>query len=149
MKRLLYVLKAVGSIGSAVLIYMTVTKARAGDENLILYITACVFAVAVTAAFFCLGALCSRTEKLEEAVRRLTYDSFGEEIQDEGSKRECPVCHTFYGGESCPYCGAVGEKASDAADVFATEDPDYKGTDFSSEDYVSAHAPEDVMDEGR
>ena len=147
MKRLLYVLKAVGSIGSAVLIYLTVTKATAGDGNLILYITACVFAAAFTAALFCLGALCRRTEKLEDTVRRLAYDAFGDEADDE-PKRECPVCHTFYGGEACPYCGGERDTETDTDAVFATEDPDYKGTDFSSEGYVSAHAPDDVSGEG-
>ncbi len=147
MRRITDILKGVCSIGTAIIIYMTVLHATRNGEHILLYVTASVFALALTLSLFFISSLAWRVESLEKTVRRLTDDSFGEE---DAERRECPYCHAMIdeGEEICPYCRNEGSPgARPAGEFFETEDPDYKGTDFSGEDYVSAYTDdkEDIL----
>lgn len=144
MKSFVYVLKAVSSIASAVLIYFSVMKITANDPNMLLYIIASVFALAFTSSLFCVSSLVRRVEGLETFVRKLSDDGY--EDEGEGERRECPYCHAFIDAneEICPYCNNEDYSAKGDSYDFATEDPDYRGTDFSGEELVSAHISDDT-----
>ena len=79
MKSFVYVLKAVSSIASAVLIYFSVMKITANDPNMLLYIIASVFALAFTSSLFCVSSLVRRVEGLETFVRKLSDDGYEDE----------------------------------------------------------------------
>ena len=136
MKRLTDVLKAACSIGTAILIYMTVIEIKDGGKNVLLYSVAAGFALALSATLFAVSSLLSRVDRLERALFALTDESYPEETEE---GRECPLCHAFYDGDECPYCHGTVPEGVRAAGGFPTEDPDYKGTDFSAEEYVSAN----------
>ena len=143
MKRFSDVLKSVCSIGTAIMIYICITKAVEKNAHILLYVTAAVFAAALTASLFFISSILKRIDALEKTVRTLTYDEYEEE---EEPRKECPYCHAYIGEseEICPYCG--NEKSPDArypGERFETEDPNYNGTDFSGEEYVSAHIDSD------
>ena len=143
MKRLIDVLKAVCSIGAALVIYMTVMKIVDGDENMLLYILASVFAAALALSLYFAASLGARVSSLERTVRALTDDSYEQETPP---AKECPICHSFIDAdeEVCPYCKGERPFASGEGEAFATDDPDYKGTDHSGEEYVSAYVSDDA-----
>ena len=144
MKRLADILKAVCSIATAVVIYMSVMKAVEGNENILLYIIASIFALSITVAMFLVSSLSSRVSNLERFARTFYEDDYED---GESFQKECPVCHAAIKDdeEMCPYCKndcyTVNEQ--DNA-VFATDDPKYNGTDYSNEEYVSAHISDDA-----
>ena len=143
MKRFTYLLKAVCSIGTAILIYVTVIRATEGGDNILLYVLASVFAVVLTASLFAVSALSERCAELERTVRSLVYEGYE---QEEAPQTECPFCHAKYDAdeEICPYCKNEAPSVPGISDRFETEDPEYRGTDFSGEDLVSANA--DITD---
>ena len=138
MKRITDIIKYLCSIGSAIIIYLTVIRATEGGKDILLYVVASVFSVALTVALFLISSLEGRVSYLERTVRALTDDGYE---QEDAPRRECPNCHAYIDEdeEVCPYCGGNERDAGAGAEYFATEDPDYKGTDFSGEEYVSAH----------
>ena len=137
MKRFSYLLKAASSIGTAILIYMTVIRATEGKNDILLYVLASVFALILTLSLFAVSALSEKCAELEKEVRSLTYEGYE---QEETAQTECPDCHALYDADeaTCPYCGGSGARG--AAERFDTEDPQYRGTDFSEEELVSANA---------
>lgn len=136
MKRIIGAAEGVCSIAALVTIYMTVMKAVEGADVLP-YGIASVSITALAVSTFCISSLIGRVERLELDVRGLLDDGYE---QEDRPMCECPVCHASYDADEgiCPYCG--GEKsAPGGGEYFATEDPDYKGTDYSREPYVSAN----------
>ena len=143
MKRFVDIMKYVCAVGTAVLIYMTVSEAAGGTENLLGFILASLFAAGLDAALFGVSALLDRVSMLEDAVG--LYVECGYEDEDDGTaKRECPVCHSLIDADSsvCPYCGDPSDTRPEAKEPFPTEREDYNGTDFSGEELVSAHFPD-------
>ena len=140
MKRFVDILKAVCPIGAAIMIYVTVMRAIEGDGNILLFVLASVFALSLTVSVFCISSLASRVSALERTVRLLTDDTYE---QEERPVKECPVCHAYIDEdeEICPHCGGADSAGTVA---FATDDPEYRGTDFSGEELLSAHSPDDA-----
>ncbi len=139
MKRVTDVAKYLCSIGSAIIIYLTVIRATEGGRDILLYAVASVFSVALTVALFLISNLAGRVSDLEMALSALADDDYE---QEDAPGRECPHCHAYIDAdeEVCPYCGNGSEREKDrSTEFFATEDPEYRGTDFSEEEYVSAH----------
>lgn len=122
MRRLLDVLCAVCSVSAAIVIYMTVIKATEGPDGILPWVIASVFASALTSSLFCLSHLSSRLDGIENKVNYM-YDAPEEEEER---------------GEVLPDEDASPYRPDGSCEVFETEDPDYKGTDFSNEEPVSA-----------
>ena len=143
MKRFVDILKAVCSIGTAIMIYMTIMRAVGQGEDIILYVLASVFALAFSASLFVISSLIGKVDILKSAVQILADDDEGYDGEQTPAK-ECPVCHAYIDGDEavCPHCG--GSETGAGTVAFATDDPDYRGTDFSGEELVSAHAPDDA-----
>lgn len=120
MKRFLDVLKAVCSIAAAIIVYITVIKITEGDANILLYAVASVLAVSLAASLFVSSRLAAKAATVERILMSMADDSPYTEEDDETPEEE-----TFRIPENTEY--------------FATEDPDYKGTDFSGEEYFSAN----------
>ena len=139
MKRIIDVLKYLCSIGAAIVIYITVLKATEAKENILIYVVASVFAASLAISLFALSSLSGRVASVERAMLGLDDDGYE---ADDSLKRECAYCHSYIDAdeEVCPYCKNEGlHGAARQTEYFATEDPDYRGTDFSGEEYVSAH----------
>ena len=138
MKRVVDILKYLCSIGAAIVIYITVLKVAEGKEDILMYVVASVFSAALAISLFALSSLSTRVRSLERTLAGLD-DGYEEE---DSPKRECAYCHAYIDAaeEICPYCNneSVAE-ARPEGEFFATEDPDYRGTDFSGEEYVSAN----------
>ena len=128
MKRFLGAATGVCSIAAAIVIYITVTKAAEGDVEILPYVLSSVLAVCLSASLFCLLSITRKVENLESAVKDLVESPYGEEYGGDGEAVEPdePLLVPDEGGE-----------------YFATEDPDYKGTDFSDEYPVSANADDE------
>ena len=143
MRRTADILKAVCPVAAAVMIYMCIMKIVDGDENILLYILASVFSAALCVAVFIISALSERVNRLERIVRSITEDPYGEEERE--PQVECPFCHAFIDADAeiCPYCRNESSPRPEEA-KFATDDPEYKGTDYSGEDYLSAYAPDEA-----
>ena len=122
MKRLLDVLKGVCSIAAAIVVYITVIKATGGTKDILPYVVASVFAVAFAVSLFPLASLVARVETLEELI-----------LDDEETQPDSDSDEEFVLPSEKPGVGA------EAKEYFATDDPDYKGTDFSGEDPISAN----------
>ena len=140
MKRIIDILKYLCSIGAAIVIYITVLRATEGKEDILMYVVASVFSASLAISLFALSSLAGRVSSLERTFAGLDDEGYDE---DDSPKRECAYCHAYIDAseEICPYCN--NEPAPDAVrqgEYFATEDPDYRGTDFSCEEYVSANA---------
>ncbi len=145
MKTFVDVMKAACSVGSAIVIYLTVMRAIDGDGAILIYILASVFSFAAAVSFFCISSLLKRVERAEKYIGGLIDDGYDEEDE---AKRECPYCHAFINESApvCPYCGD-GTKKVAPPEVFATEDPNYNGTDYSEEEPLSAHVQDAGYDE--
>jgi|GEM_PF-2832455 len=139
MKKTVNIFAGVSSIAAAIVIYMTVMSVVEKETNILPNVIASVALVALTVSFICISALLDRTESLEHDVRMLLDDGY--EQEDDPVKKECPFCHALIdpGEEICPYCENKGAGQMTHNEYFATEDPDYRGTDFSGEEYVSAN----------
>ena len=122
MKRLLDALCAVCSVSAAIVIYMTVIKVTEGADGILPWVIASVFASALTASMFCLSHLSSRLDVIENIVNYM-YDAPEEE--DERAE-------VLPDEDASPY------SPDGPCEVFETEDPDYKGTDFSAEETLGA-----------
>ncbi|MBR6917718.1 MAG: hypothetical protein IKN38_05995 [Clostridia bacterium] len=135
------ILKGACSIGCAVTVYYCVMRAVNGEKDTLAYVLAAVFALAFTASLFVISSLVSRVDLLEETVRLLGDEDDEEERETALPQKKCPECHAYYDRdeEVCPYCKGNGIAPREDAEYFATEDPDYTGTDFSAEEYVSAY----------
>ncbi len=140
MKRIIDILKYLCSIGAAIVIYVTVLKATEGKEDVLMYVVASVLAASLAVSLFATSSLSGKISSLERTVMGLDDDVYE---ADDAPKRECEYCHAYIdeGEEICPYCNNEGSPgAAHSAEYFATEDPDYRGTDFSGEEFISAHA---------
>ena len=142
MKRVVDVLKYLCSIGAAIVIYITVLRAAEGKENVLMYVVASVCSASLAVSLFALSSLAGRLASVERRLVFLSDDGAYE--QDDSPKRECEYCHAYIDEEEevCPYCRNEGSPAR-VGEFFETEDPEYRGTDFSGEEYVSAHAQND------
>lgn len=127
MKRFLDVVKGVCSIAAAIVIYITVTKAADGADVLP-YVVASVLAVCLAASVFCISSLAGRVEILEREMKAIVDSPYGEEY--DGGDEAMPELETPAAPE-------------ESGEYFATEDPDYTGTDFSEEYPVSANADDE------
>jgi len=138
MKRVIDILKYLCSIGAAIVIYITVLKATEGKEDMLMYIVTSVLSASLAISLFALSSLSARLSSLERRFVFLSDDGYEE---DDAPKRECAYCHAYIDAseEICPYCANEGAPSESGGEYFATEDPDYKGTDFSGEEYVSAN----------
>ncbi len=141
MKNLLNVLKGACSIAAAIVIYITVIRAVDGVPDILPYVIASVFAVSFAIALFLISSLMSRVETLE---RIILIDEEADEEEESGAK-ECPFCHALIdeNAEICPYCRNEGRP--EVGEYFATEDPDYRGTDFGDSEIISANT--DIEDD--
>ena len=139
MKRIVDVLKYLCSIGAAIVIYVTVLRATEGKTDILMYVVASVLSASLAVSLFALSSMSGKLSSLERSVMGLDDDGYEE---DDGPKRECAHCHAYVDAseEICPYCGkGTSADSSPQGEYFATEDPDYRGTDFSGEEYVSAN----------
>ena len=147
MKRVIDILKYLSSIGAAIVIYITVLRATGGKDDILMYVVASVISVSLSVSLFAVSSLSGRIAALEKRLVYLSDDEAYE--QDDSPKRECEYCHAYIdeGEEICPYCRNEGSPSSvRAGEFFATEDPEYRGTDFSGEEFVSAHSQDDSGD---
>ena len=106
--------------------------------SMLLYVIAALSSLALTSALICISSHNDRIEFLERDVKLLLDDDYR---QDESlPQKECPFCHAYIDEDEdvCPYCKNEGAREING-EYFATEDPDYKGTDFSGEEYVSSY----------
>lgn len=128
MKRFLGAATGVCSIAAAIVIYITVTKAADGSIDILPYVLSSVLAVCLSASLFCLLSITRRVENLEGAMKDLIESPYGEEYDGDGGTVEPDEPRLM---------------PDDSGEYFATEDPDYKGTDFSEEYPVSANADDE------
>ncbi|MBQ7669636.1 MAG: hypothetical protein IJS45_02805 [Clostridia bacterium] len=128
MKRFLGAATGICSIAAAIVIYITVTKAAGGDADILPYVLSSVLAVCLSASLLCLLSVTRRVENLESIVKDLAESPYGEEYEGDGGTVEPDEPRIV---------------PEDSGEYFATEDPDYKGTDFSEEYPVSANADDE------
>lgn len=140
MKKILTVFKAVCPVCTAVTVYGAFYYGT--KETAVAFAIAAVFSIALTVMCFILSSLFDRVSFLETV---LGDDGWAQDERDL-AKKECPVCHALLDEDHkvCPYCENRNfdeEYFHTGADNvrFATDDPDYNGTDFSGEDLVSAN----------
>ena len=147
MKKLINALKAVSGIAAAILIYITATEIADKGENILTLVISSVFALVTLVLCFAVSDLQSRVSNLEDTLGIYIDKGYEEERTE---KKTCRSCGAEIDADYalCPYCG---EKCADggidgnpyveriAPEYFATEDPDYKGTDYSGEEVVSAN----------
>ena len=147
MKKAIDILKAVCGVASAVLIYITVCEAASGGKNLIVLCVASVFALSTTVLCFSVSSLEARVKNLEDTLG--IYVDKGYE-NEEKEKKICKKCSSEIDADFviCPYCGErddmLGADGNPYVqhvknEKFETEDPNYKGTDHSDEEPVSAN----------
>ncbi len=139
MKRIIDVLKYLCSIGAAIVIYITVLRAAEGKTDILMYVIASVLASSLSVSLFAASSLYGRLSSIESRLMYLTDDGYE---QEDAPKRECPFCHAYIdeNEETCPYCNNEGAPpAVPEGEFFATDDPEYRGTDFSGEELVSAY----------
>ncbi|MBR6916149.1 MAG: hypothetical protein IKN36_07305, partial [Clostridia bacterium] len=103
MKTFVDVLKAACSVGSAIVIYITVMRAIEGDAAILIYVLASVFSFAAAASLFCISSLIGRVERAEKNIDGMLDEGYADE---EVPKRECPYCHAYIDASAavCPYC---------------------------------------------
>ena len=76
MKAFVDVLKAACSVGSAIVIYITVMRAIEGDAAILIYVLASVFSFAAAASLFCISSLIGRVERAEKNIDDMCRDSW-------------------------------------------------------------------------
>lgn len=155
MRNFLKLLNVLCPVGTAIIIFVTVSEIFAWNNinNIIVLILATVFAVAIC-------VLCAISSLLYDKVKNLEdylgiYVDKGYEQDEELPSKECPVCkkEIDFDYRICPHCGnrefGIDEQvtAYNTGEVFKTEDKDYNGTDFSGEEVVSANFDEGENDE--
>ncbi len=112
MKTIMDLFKAISGIATAVLIYITASRAAVGEDGILLLCVLCVLAIAVFVLSFAVSSLETRVKNLEDTLG--IYVDRGYE-DSEPEQKTCKNCFADVSADYvvCPYCGTHFDDTGD------------------------------------